>query len=527
MNELQSGVKFQAVPEGALLGVIPRWIGCQRFVYNAKREEWRYACALRRMALKDAGYSGDAEQDQDLLESVGSVDIDRLYAQFKDKEQTHWLYEVPSQVLREGTYRWFNAMQRMLKGLGSSPARRTRANFNTVLLFDDLFCLLDGNRIELGTVANPIGILKFKPHRSYGTPKQISIRIEAGKWFVSFSYDHSSDRYKKDGSLDKDHQKAKAKAENGSQDSTEDAAKHIIRSQEELAYELKLLSSDDLNSAVVGIDRNTKDNFLALSTGQPMKMDAVNLERIARKQQGAKRHQRQLARAKKGSANRRKIIKKLARKRGYEARCRQDFSHKTSRKLVDSGAKMLVFEDLKIKNMTKAPAPKQDEQGRYLPNGAAAKAGLNKAILSSCWGRITQFTAYKAERANVLMVKVPPHHTSQECSACRHTHPGNRVKGVFLCQRCGHTEHADFNAAKNIARRGIEMLNTDQLVFKTEPKKRVAVKRKPKNKDKSQTTGMEYPEVSVETKPANEGDPFRSLDDLSIKAKARSRKSIP
>ena len=33
------------------------------------------------------------------------------------------------------------------------------------------------------------------------------------------------------------------------------------------------------------------------------------------------------------------------------------------------------------KNLTAPPKPKQDEQGTYLPNGAAAKAGLNKSIL--------------------------------------------------------------------------------------------------------------------------------------------------
>jgi hypothetical protein len=38
-------------------------------------------------------------------------------------------------------------------------------------------------------------------------------------------------------------------------------------------------------------------------------------------------------------------------------------------------------------NMTKAPKPKKaQENGKYLPDGAAAKAGLNKAILESAWG---------------------------------------------------------------------------------------------------------------------------------------------
>lgn len=34
--------------------------------------------------------------------------------------------------------------------------------------------------------------------------------------------------------------------------------------------------------------------------------------------------------------------------------------------------------------MSKRPPPKQDEDGKYLPNGASAKAGLNKSIFG-CW----------------------------------------------------------------------------------------------------------------------------------------------
>jgi putative transposase len=37
---------------------------------------------------------------------------------------------------------------------------------------------------------------------------------------------------------------------------------------------------------------------------------------------------------------------------------------------------------LSVQHMAKRPKPKQDDiTGQYQPNGAAAKAGLNKAIL--------------------------------------------------------------------------------------------------------------------------------------------------
>ena len=44
---------------------------------------------------------------------------------------------------------------------------------------------------------------------------------------------------------------------------------------------------------------------------------------------------------------------------------------------------LIVFEDLKVKNMAKRPALKKDEARQHVTNGATAKAGLNWAILSS------------------------------------------------------------------------------------------------------------------------------------------------
>ena len=67
---------------------------------------------------------------------------------------------------------------------------------------------------------------------------------------------------------------------------------------------------------------------------------------------------------------------------------RRDFHHQAARALVNRFG-TVVLEDLKITNMTKAPEPKPDpeQEGAYLPNGAAAKAGLNTSILDAGWGQ--------------------------------------------------------------------------------------------------------------------------------------------
>ncbi len=68
---------------------------------------------------------------------------------------------------------------------------------------------------------------------------------------------------------------------------------------------------------------------------------------------------------------------------------------------------MYVFEALRISNMTKRPKGKQNANGQFLPNGAKAKAGLNRAILSSAWGQVVALTIYKALRHGKLVITVP------------------------------------------------------------------------------------------------------------------------
>lgn len=61
----------------------------------------------------------------------------------------------------------------------------------------------------------------------------------------------------------------------------------------------------------------------------------------------------------------------------------------------------MVFEELEPASMSKRPMPKQDDHGKYLPNGAAAKGGLNKSILDAGWEQFQQFCTYQAANAGI------------------------------------------------------------------------------------------------------------------------------
>jgi putative transposase len=63
--------------------------------------------------------------------------------------------------------------------------------------------------------------------------------------------------------------------------------------------------------------------------------------------------------------------------------------------------------------------------------------------------QLHQFIEYKARLLGVEVTYIDPHATSKRCSRCGHT--GNRHSKQFECPHCGHVDHADVNAAFNIA----------------------------------------------------------------------------
>lgn len=162
-----------------------------------------------------------------------------------------------------------------------------------------------------------------------------------------------------------------------------------------------------------GIDLGVT-HFAALSNGE-----FIDHPRSFRKAEKKVAKARQaLARKKRGSHRRKKAARRVAKCYRKIANQRRDFQHKASRKLVNQ-YQVIVFEDLKTANLTKRPKPKQDEEtGAYLPNGASAKAGLNKSILDAGWRTFTQMVSVKAAWAGRTAIFVNPSKTSQICPNC-------------------------------------------------------------------------------------------------------------
>lgn len=154
--------------------------------------------------------------------------------------------------------------------------------------------------------------------------------------------------------------------------------------------------------------------------------------------------QRRLARQVKGSNNYKKQRSKVKKIHIRIADTRLDHLHKVSHAISKNHA-MVVREDLHVKNMSKSAKGTTQNPGKHVRR----KSGLNRAILDQGWGEFRRQMEYKELWGGGLTFFVDPAYSSQECSHCGYVSADNRPsRELFYCERCGHTAHADENAAK-------------------------------------------------------------------------------
>jgi IS605 OrfB family transposase len=75
---------------------------------------------------------------------------------------------------------------------------------------------------------------------------------------------------------------------------------------------------------------------------------------------------------------------------------------------------------------------------------------FNRKISNWSYYQLEQLIIYKAEALGKTVEYVDPRYTSQRCNCCGHIARNNRNGEMFRCKKCGYTEGADINAAKNI-----------------------------------------------------------------------------
>jgi len=137
------------------------------------------------------------------------------------------------------------------------------------------------------------------------------------------------------------------------------------------------------------------------------------------------------------------------------ARASRDFPFKTAHKLFDK-CDVWVVKDLSLKNWTRrAPVKTDIEDGNlvYLPNGQAAKSGLNKSILDAAQGQFTTVIKYVAGKLGKSVVFVDPKGTFQRGN-CLYKGPKELSDRWHSCQG-GESLERDENSAQPIKKIGL------------------------------------------------------------------------
>jgi len=165
-----------------------------------------------------------------------------------------------------------------------------------------------------------------------------------------------------------------------------------------------------------------------------------NPRHFAKHQRNLKRKQQKLSRKKKGGNSRQKARRLVAKIHSKIARCREDFLHKLSRKIVNEN-QVIAVENLNVKGMVR-------------------NHNLAKAISDCGWGMFCTMLKYKAENEGKTYIEVDRWFpSSKTCNVCL-----NQVGSLPLdvrnwtCEYCQTTHDRDINAATNIRNEALRIL---------------------------------------------------------------------
>lgn len=354
-------------------------------IYPTKKQERLLNDTLRLCCeLYNAGLQERRDAYRVAGISIGYQDQQNQLPEIKAERKD--LASIHSQVLQDVLKRLDKAMQAFFRRVKSGqtpgfPRFRSRARY------DSFTYPQGGHKIENNKlVLSKIGHIKIKYHRPIeGKIKTCTIRRSStGKWFACFS----------------------------------------------CKVEQAPLST---NTEATGIDAGLTA-LLTLSDGTKVEPPKF----FRREEKALAKEQRKLAKLPKGSKERRKQRRVVARVHERISNKRTNFAHQTSHWLVLTYG-IIIFENLHITNMVK-------------------NHHLAKSITDAAWSQIIMFTSYKAECAGGKVILIDPRNTSQNCSRCYKKVEKTLSVRVHNCPHCGLVIDRDWNAALNILGLGLQTL---------------------------------------------------------------------
>ena len=324
-------------------------------------------------------------------------DWDKWVIQWKYSEETSWLRGCPAQVLQQSLKNLESAYINFFNRRAGFPRFKKKGMKDSFRY--PQFVKVDSDKRKV--YLPKIGWIKYRGHRPIeGAIKHATVSYKAGHWYVSVMVE----------------------------------------------YEPTPKVHPFPNNSV-GLDMGVIKTIA--TSGRQTYALPVSIRKV---ESQIKAVQRRIARCVKGS-NRRNKLKLQLQKLWYRlSNIREDFHHKTTTDICKNHA-VVVVEDLYVTGMTKSAKGTIAHPG----TNVAQKRGLNRGILKQGWGVIVGQLSYKLKWfGGAPLVTVSAAYTSQTCACCGAKDKSSRIsQSVFRCIRCGHTDNADYNAAKVILSRGV------------------------------------------------------------------------
>jgi len=185
----------------------------------------------------------------------------------------------------------------------------------------------------------------------------------------------------------------------------------------------------------IGIDLGIKD-FIVTSKGETFE----NIKVIRNNKEKLKRLHKSLSRKKKGSNNKEKCRKKLARFNEKLNNIKENYLHKVSNQLLNEN-QVIVMEDLNVSGMMK-------------------NHNLAKSIQELSLHRFKTMLNYKASWYGRTVIQIDRYFPSSKlCNQCGYKNINLQLKDrSWICPTCGTNHNRDFNAAINIEKEGIRII---------------------------------------------------------------------
>ena len=338
----------------------------------------------------------------------------KTLTELKKKEETIWLKEINSQTLQFALRSLDTAYVNFFRGNAQFPKFKSKRKKNT-------FTVPQHTKV----IDNKIYLPKFKDGIRVNIHRKI--KGEIGKFTIS-------------------------KTPTG---------KYFVSILTEQEYK----PSKKTNKSV-GIDLGLKD-FAITSDGIKYK----NNRYTKKYEKQLKKAQQHLSRKQKGSNGFEKQKLKVAKIHEKISNTRQDVLHKMSKEIV-SNYDIICLEDLNVKGMMTKAKPKKDENGKYLPNGRKAKAGLSRSIADVSWSTFVRFVEYKANWNDKTVVKINRFYpSSKTCNVCGYINQDlNLSIRKWTCPKCSTELDRDENASANILKEGLKIYRQELSITKVEEK---------------------------------------------------------